>query len=197
MYSLDFLDGLSDHSDHRCRNHACSSTCLVSKQLSCETQVVHLSSRNSSQVTNFDKLDMKTGLSLTQKWVIYNSTQSTKAKCPLKDEPANRKSFGWWWREFFKVKPSDRIYLQRTQVVHDVKTLPDALVRSSPSGVDIEGGQWWCENPFQMPLCGGQELILRVVVTGPPSTGCTSLVRRLTRWLVAQLDDHYANPDIG
>ena len=36
--------------------------------------------------------------------------------------------------------------------------------------------------PFQMPLCGGgQDLMVRVVVTGPPLTGCTSLVTRLTR----------------
>ena len=33
-----------------------------------------------------------------------------------------------------------------------------------------------------MPICvSGEELKLRVVVTGPPSTGCTSLVARVTR----------------
>ena len=44
---------------------------------------------------------------------------------------------------------------------------------------------------IQMPLCGpkDRELMLRVVVTGPPLTGCTSLVRRLTRGLFTSTED--------
>ena len=41
-----------------------------------------------------------------------------------------------------------------------------------------------------MPLCGpDEELKLRVVVTGPPSTGCTSLVTRLTRAVFTSTED--------
>ena len=55
-----------------------------------------------------------------------------------------------------------------------------------------------------MPLCGpDQELLLRVVVTGPPSTGCSSLVTRLTRGVFTSSEDdrhqrqHTARIDIG
>ena len=55
-----------------------------------------------------------------------------------------------------------------------------------------------------MPICGsGEELKLRVVVTGPPSTGCTSLVARVTRGVfpleedICQQRQQTARIDIG